>query len=36
MKIKALSEEAYREVMAVCANGTLENIENSLKQNANK
>lgn len=36
MKIKALSEEAYREVMTVSANGTLENIENSLKQNANK
>ena len=36
MKIKTLSEEAYHEVMAVSTNGTLENIENSLKQNANK
>ena len=36
MKIKTLSEEAYREVMTVSTNGTLENIENSLKQNANK
>lgn len=36
MKIKALNEEAYREVMTVSTNGTLENIENSLKQNANK
>ncbi len=36
MKIKALSEEAYREVMTVSSNGTLENIENALKQNANK
>lgn len=36
MKIKALSEEAYREVMTVSTNGTLENIENSLRQNANK
>jgi len=36
MKIKTLSEEAYREVMAVSSNGTLDNIENSLKQNANK
>jgi hypothetical protein len=36
MKIKTLSEEAYREVMTVSTNGTLESIENSLKQNANK
>ena len=36
MKIKTLSEEAYREIMTVSTNGTLENIENSLKQNANK
>lgn len=36
MKIKTLSEEAYREVMTVSTNGTLEGIENSLKQNANK
>ncbi|MFT6900277.1 MAG: hypothetical protein ACJAXS_000439 [Colwellia sp.] len=36
MKIKTLSEEAYREVMTVSTNGTLENIENALKQNANK
>lgn len=36
MKIKGLSEEAYREVMTVSTNGTLENIEKSLKQNANK
>ena len=36
MKIKTLSEEAYREVMTVSTNGTLDNIENALKQNANK
>jgi len=36
MKIKTLNEEAYREVMTVSTNGTLENIENALKQNANK
>ena len=36
MKIKALSEDAYREVMTVSSNGTLDNIENALKQNANK
>ena len=36
MKIKSLSEEAYREVMTISTNGTLENIEKSLKQNANK
>lgn len=36
MKIKTLSEEAYREVMTVSTSGTLDNIENALKQNANK
>lgn len=36
MRIKTLSEEAYREVMTVSSNGTLDNIENALKQNANK
>ncbi|MCP4984779.1 MAG: hypothetical protein GY928_01570 [Colwellia sp.] len=36
MKIKTLSEEAYREVMTISTNGTLGNIENALKQNANK
>ena len=36
MKIKTLNEEAYREVMTVSTNGTLENIESALKQNANK
>jgi hypothetical protein len=36
MKIKTLSEEAYREVMTVSTNGTLDNIESALKQNANK
>jgi hypothetical protein len=36
MKIKTLSEEVYNEVMTVSTNGTLENIEQSLKQNANK
>jgi len=36
MKIKSLSEEAYREVMTISTNGTLEGIEKSLKQNANK
>lgn len=36
MKIKALSEDAYREVMTVSSNGTLDNIEKVLKQNANK
>ena len=36
MKIKTLDEEAYLEVMTVSTNGTLENIENTLKQNANK
>ena len=36
MKIKSLSEEAYREVMTVSKNGSLDNIESILKQNANK
>jgi hypothetical protein len=36
LKIKNLDEEAYREVMAVSTNGTLENIEAALKNNANK
>ncbi|TYK65138.1 hypothetical protein [Colwellia echini] len=36
MKIKSLSEEAYREVMTVSSNGALDNIEKILKQNANK
>ena len=36
MKIKTLNEDAYREVMTVSTNGTLENIEAALKQNANK
>lgn len=36
MKIKSLSEEVYKEVLTVSSNGTLESIENSLKQNANK
>jgi len=36
VKIKTLSEEAYREVLAVSTNGTLDNIESALKQNANK
>jgi len=36
IKIKTLSEEAYHEVLAVSTNGTLDNIENALKQNANK
>ena len=36
MKIKTLNEDAYREVMTVSTNGTLENIEKALKQNANK
>lgn len=36
MKIKTLDEEAYREVMVVSSNGTLENIEKALKNNANK
>lgn len=36
MKIKTLNEEAYHEVITVSTNGTLENIEKALKQNANK
>jgi hypothetical protein len=36
MKIKTLSQEAYLEVMTVSTNGTLDNIENTLKHNANK
>ena len=36
MKIKSLDEEAYNEVMAVSTNGTLDNIEAALKNNANK
>ncbi len=36
MKIKALDEESYREVMVVSSNGTLENVEKALKDNANK
>jgi hypothetical protein len=36
MKIKALDEEAYREVMVVSTNGSLENVENALRNNANK
>ncbi len=36
MKIKSLDEESYREVMIVSRNGTLENVEKALKDNANK
>lgn len=36
MKIKTLDEDAYREVMVVSKNGTLENVEKALKDNANK
>jgi hypothetical protein len=36
MKIKSLDEYAYREVMAVSTNGSLDNIEKILKNNANK
>ena len=36
MKIKTLSQEAYLEVITVSTNGTLGNIENTLKHNANK
>lgn len=36
LKIHSLNEEAYNEVIAVCSNGTLDNIENALKNNANK
>lgn len=36
MKIKTLDEEAYREVMVVSSNGTLDSVEKALKDNANK
>jgi hypothetical protein len=36
LKIKSLDEESYREVMTVSTNGTLDNIEAALKNNANK
>jgi hypothetical protein len=36
MKIKNLDDEAYNEVMAVSTNGTLDNIQAALKNNANK
>jgi len=36
MKIQMLDEESYREVMVVSRNGTLENVEKALKDNANK
>jgi hypothetical protein len=36
LKIKNLDEEAYNEVMAVSTNGTLDNIQAALKNNANK
>ena len=36
MKIKMLDEESYREVVVVSRNGTLENVEKALKDNANK
>ncbi|MEP0354636.1 MAG: hypothetical protein ABJH06_16430 [Paraglaciecola sp.] len=36
LKIKSLSEEAYNEVLTVSTNGTLDNIEAALKNNANK
>ncbi|WP_158972641.1 hypothetical protein [Paraglaciecola sp. L3A3] len=36
LKIKHLDEEAYNEVLAVSTNGTLDNIEAALKNNANK
>jgi hypothetical protein len=36
MKIKTLDEDAYREVMVVSTNGSLENVEKALKDNANK
>lgn len=35
-KIKTLDEDAYKEVLTVSSNGTLDNIEAILKQNANK
>ncbi|MEP1446192.1 MAG: hypothetical protein ABJK37_08795 [Paraglaciecola sp.] len=36
LKIKNLDEEAYNEVLAVSTNGSLDNIEAALKNNANK
>ncbi|ALO34194.1 hypothetical protein CMT41_05200 [Colwellia sp. MT41] len=36
MKIKSLDEDSYREVMVVSSNGTLDNVEKALKDNANK
>tara|TARA_B100000809_G_scaffold11257_1_gene10553 strand:- start:1046 stop:1693 length:648 start_codon:yes stop_codon:yes gene_type:complete len=36
MKIKTLDVDAYREVMVVSTNGSLENVEKALKDNANK
>jgi hypothetical protein len=36
LKIKSLDEECYREVVTVSTNGTLDNIEAALKNNANK
>jgi hypothetical protein len=36
LKIKNLDEESYHEVMTVSTNGTLDNIEAALKNNANK
>ena len=36
LKIKNLDDEAYNEVMAVSTNGTLDNIQAALKNNANK
>lgn len=36
MKIKTLDEESYNEVLTVSTNGTLDNIEAALKNNANK
>jgi len=36
MKIKSLDEDSYREVMVVSTNGSLENVEKALKDNANK
>ena len=36
LKIKNLDDEAYNEVVAVSTNGTLDNIQAALKNNANK
>lgn len=36
LKIKSLDEESYNEVMIVSTNGTLDNMETALKNNANK